>query len=177
MEKWKPIKGYEGLYEISDLGRVKSLPKLSGNCCRKEIILKNNTTKDGYHYVTLAKNNKQRSVRVHRLVAASFIPNPDSKETVNHKDGIKLNNHVHNLEWATRSENVQHSYDVGLKKPMRGATHPRSKLLDCEVKFIRENYMKYGRDGLSSISLASIFGVTHRVILMVAKNTSYKNVK
>ena len=101
-EIWKDISGYEGLYQISNLGNVKSL-----NYSRtgKERILKPGTDKDGYLLVTLYKNRNKRPFKIHRLVAKAFIPNPDNKSDVNHKDENKTNNCVDNLEWMTRMEN------------------------------------------------------------------------
>ena len=101
-EIWKDISGYEGLYQISNLGNVKSL-----NYSRtgKERILKPGTDKDGYLLVTLYKNRNKRPFKIHRLVAKAFIPNPDNKSDVNHKDENKTNNCVDNLEWMTRMKN------------------------------------------------------------------------
>ena len=121
-EIWKPIEGYEGLYEVSNFGRVK---RLAGEVSRtnrwgstsivktKDRIrkLKANSA-NGYVYVTLSKNGKIEIKRVHRLVAVAFIPNTENKPHVNHIDGDKTNNHVENLEWVTAKENMIHSRDV-----------------------------------------------------------------
>lgn len=169
MENWKPIKGYEGLYEISDTGKVKSLAK--------GIVLSlNRLTKCGYRKASLSKDGKAKENRIHRLVALHFIPNTDDKETVNHKDGNKLNNHVDNLEWSTRTEQVVHSYQLGLKKGHKGSTNAQSKLTDEQVREIKSLYAVQGVGGLSSTKLAKIYGVTHRVILLIVNNESYKNV-
>ena len=102
MEEWKDIKGYEGLYQISNKGRVKSL---GNNKTRKEKILKENKNTDGYSEVTLCKNGKCKKYRVHRLVAEAFIPTSDKSLCVNHKDENKSNNCVENLEWCDRLYN------------------------------------------------------------------------
>lgn len=116
-EIWKDIEEYEGLYQISNLGRVKSFGKQTGFYTRKhELILKDNIDKDGYHLTTLIKKRTRQHLRIHRLVAEAFIPNPEDKPQVNHKDGNKDNNSVENLEWCTPSENVKHSYDKKLHK-------------------------------------------------------------
>lgn len=107
MENWRPVRGYEGLYEISDKGRVRSLPR-NGTVLRKR-ILKPHLLKSGYWQVELSMDNKMHGYRVHRLVAAAFIPNPENKLQVNHIDGDKENNCVENLEWVTRSENQLHA--------------------------------------------------------------------
>lgn len=107
-EKWRDIPGYEGLYQVSNFGRVRN---------HKGVILALNkrpsNTQERY-LIKLSKNNKKRSFLVHRLVATAFIPNPEDKETVNHIDGDPLNNRSDNLEWATKSENHLHRvYSLG----------------------------------------------------------------
>ncbi len=118
-EIWKDIKGYEGLYQLSNYGRVKALEKYvtRRKCGIKhfpEIIMKPTSDKDGYLSITFNVHNKAKTFKVHRLVAQAFIPNPKNKPQVNHKDGNKKNNHVDNLEWATESENIQHAYKTNL---------------------------------------------------------------
>lgn len=115
IESWECIKGYD-VYQISSLGRVKSFknplnPKIIS--CRHK--------KDGYMDVGLYGGLCKKRFRIHRLVAEAFIPNPENKKEVNHKDGNRKNNSVDNLEWATTSENVKHSYQV-LKRasPLKG---------------------------------------------------------
>lgn len=109
VEIWKPIAGYEGLYEVSNLGRVKSLPRKTSTGG----IMKPSTTVWGYLMCALWKDGKGKSFSVHRLVAEAFIPNPGNKPTVNHIDCNKKNNHVDNLEWCTQTENVRHSVRLG----------------------------------------------------------------
>ena len=101
-EIWCPIKGYEGFYGVSDKGRVRSLK--SG----KERILKPGSDKDGYLQVGLYKNGEKKMCKVHRLVAQTFIPNPDNLTEVNHKDEDKINNKVSNLEWCDYSYNTNY---------------------------------------------------------------------
>ena len=109
MEKWKDIKGYEGYYQISNLGRIKSLPRdVGSNRCKKETIMKTSIDKDGYEHLVLCKDGKQKHFRVNRLVAQAFIPNPNNYPVVNHKDENKTNNDVKNLEWCTNEYN--HNY-------------------------------------------------------------------
>ena len=103
MERWKSIAGYEGLYEVSDLGRVKSL------WYGKEKILKPGKTHDGYLQVNLYKDGQRKMQLVHRLVAEAFIQNPNNLETVNHKDEVKTNNVASNLEWMSQTDNVAYS--------------------------------------------------------------------
>jgi hypothetical protein len=105
-EIWKDIKGYEGIYKVSNYGRVINVKTMK--------VLSGGVGKNGYDTVNL-HNNGGKTFCVHRLVAESFIPNPCNKKCVNHKDGDKLNNNAENLEWNTHSENNQHAYDSGLK--------------------------------------------------------------
>ncbi len=98
-EIWKEIEGYEGIYQISDMGRVRSLQE-SGYRIRKQKINK------GYAYVTLYKNGAKKTFQIHRLVALAFIDNPEGKPEVNHLDEDKLNNFASNLEWSTSKENA-----------------------------------------------------------------------
>lgn len=107
MEVWKDIKGYEELYQVSNYGRIKSL---NYNRTKKEKIMSLNNDSWGYLIVGLYKS-KRKNFRVHRLVAETFISNPENKPQVNHIDGNKQNNIVSNLEWVTQNENMKHSWD------------------------------------------------------------------
>ncbi len=109
MEIWKDIEDYEGIYQISNLGKLKSF---KGS---KEMILNPGIKSTGYVATTLCKQST-KYVRIHRLVANAFIPNPENKPCINHKNGIKHDNRAENLEWCTYSENMLHAYKTGLKK-------------------------------------------------------------
>ena len=112
-EEWISVKGYENLYEISNFGRVKSLGNKSNH--KSEKILKQCLSrKNGYLSVSLSKNGKTKSYRVHRLVAEHFIPNSNKLFQVNHIDGNKQNNHINNLEWITCKENIHHAWNNNL---------------------------------------------------------------
>lgn len=107
LEIWRDIKNYEGIYEVSNLGRIKSISR--NGTIKENRILKPNKVM-GYSQIVLYKNNKREYKKIHRLVAETFIPNLENKREVNHKDGNKTNNCVDNLEWVTTSENQLHSY-------------------------------------------------------------------
>lgn len=112
MEIWKDIPGYEGLYQVSNCGRVKSLKRFR---VPKDRILSNGVTHGNYRLVGLYDGKgDNRSVSVHRLVAETFLEKLEHHEVVNHKDGNPANNHVDNLEWCTYSENTLHAHRMGL---------------------------------------------------------------
>ena len=111
MEEWLDMIGYEGLYQVSNLGEVRALPKPG---YKKGGILKQSKDKHGYMRIRLSKNNQKSTVSIHRAVALAFIPNPENKSCVNHIDGNKSNNHVSNLEWVSYKENIEHADRTGL---------------------------------------------------------------
>lgn len=117
-ETWKDIPGYENLYQISSLGRVKSL-NYGGTS--KEKLLKPGLNSRGYYQVSLFKNGEQKNFKVHRLVALAFIPNPDNKECVDHINGIKVDNRVENLRWCTHKENM--NYPLARKNKSQSLTN------------------------------------------------------
>ena len=121
-EIWKDIKDYEGLYQVSNLGNVRSVEKYIGvnNKFKRKIkqkILKPSVVYNGYLRICLAKNGKHKMFRIHRLVAQTFLSNKNNYEDVNHKDGNKQNNCVNNLEWCSRKQNIIHSWKNGFSKP------------------------------------------------------------
>lgn len=114
-EIWKDIEGYEGLYQVSNLGRVKSLGNGKSNNSKERIKKQTNTNTRGYLQVQLSKDGSKKMFLVHRLVASAFIPNPNDLETVNHKDENKENNSVKNLEWMTNKDNKTYSSGKSIK--------------------------------------------------------------
>lgn len=117
-EIWKDIPEYEGLYQASNWGRIKSLPRKTKNRFQTGMIKKQTLRTGGYFYINLCdKNHNNKLYTVHRIVALTFIPNPNNYPCINHKDGNKQNNYVENLEWCTYSHNEKHAYRNNLKKP------------------------------------------------------------
>lgn len=117
VEEWRDIDGYEGLYQVSKLGRVKSLERRvwNGNSyyIKPEKILKNNLMKNGYCRVTLTKDGKQEQYYIHRLVATAFLPNDDGLPEVDHIDANPRNNRIDNLRWVTHLTNMHHCVEMG----------------------------------------------------------------
>lgn len=131
-EIWKNVVGYEGLYKVSNLGNVLSIPR-QGTHSKKEYLLTKTKTKKGYLNVTLLKKCKPFYTGVHRLVAQAFIPNPQDKPQVNHIDGNKENNCVNNLEWVTNEENMQHSWKTGLRSINKSYKYGKNNALSIKV--------------------------------------------
>ncbi len=152
-EIWKPLKEYEGLYEISNMGNIRSLIK-KGNT-KHQMKKTGVDVSTSYINVMLSKNNIPLTKRVHRLVAETFIPNPDNKPVVNHKDGNKKNNAASNLEWMTYSENTLHSFKNGLQKKIFGNKNYITKITDQDVFKIKE----FIAQGKNNKEIAKIYGV------------------
>jgi len=163
-ENWRDVAGYEGVYRVSDLGRVRSLDRMVDG----PIVQRKSNGKvislsfvHRYQKVGLQQNGLRKQFLVHRLVAAAFIgPCPDGKQ-VNHLDGDKLNNQPSNLEYVTPSQNTLHAYETGLKKAIRGTEHHSSKLSEADVLEIRATY---AAGGITQRKLADSFGVGHKQI-------------
>lgn len=157
-------------YEVSNYGDVKSLSYKTPKLLRKYY------SKDGYIQYSLYINGKQFRTGAHRLVALAFIPNPKNKETVNHKDGNKHNNYYKNLEWMSRSEQMKHAYELGLKTKMQGTINYNHSLTNNQVREIRKIYKSHSKI-YGMIPLAKKYGVSEPTINRIVHNRSYKNVK
>ena len=125
-EEWRPIAGYEGIYEVSNMGRIKSLDRVISQTNRygtqtdhvyKGKILKESVGNNGYLHIDLHKDGKTKRVLIHRLVASHFLEKQDGADVINHLDCNKENNSVPNLEWCTQSHNIKYAYEQGTKTP------------------------------------------------------------
>jgi hypothetical protein len=169
-EFWKDIEGYEGLYQISNKGRVKSL----GNKHRKSVmILKPTIEYYGYHTVSLCRNQEGKTKKVHRLVAKAFVSGYDDTKEINHKDGNKLNNIPENLEWVTVKENAQHAFRIGLRKNSKADKHPERKISSEDVFCIHGLYLT----GLfTQLDIGRMFGISDGHVGMILDGKRWKSI-
>ena len=182
MEVWKRVVGFERYYQVSNKGNIK---RVDGSSHLKSRNLKLILDKDGYPRVNLKVKQKTNSKYVHRLVAKAFIPNNENKPQVNHKDGVKNNNDISNLEWVTLSENRQHAYDIGLQNSFtrRGSLNNFNKLSKDEVLKIRSLYSEdlrgikkddfKGRLTMKDISL--MFNITEGCVQSIISRKTWKH--
>lgn len=171
-EIFKPIPDFEN-YQVSDFGRVKAIERIKKNQYSSfivdERILKPAKDKGGYLYVYL---NGNKFSYIHRLVAITFLDNPENKEQVNHIDGVKKNNFLNNLEWTTKSENVQHAYDIGLKTAIKGEDNKSAKLTEIEVLQIRGLHA----GGANIYAISKLYPFNYSTIERVVKRISWKHI-
>ena len=186
-EIWKDVVGYEGLYEVSSFGRVRSCYRFSERHYTDgrgtvtaylggKIMNISTYKREGYCYVSLSKNNIKKKHKIHRLVAIAFIKNPKPKEfdMINHIDGNVANNNVSNLEWTNNSGNQIHAIETGLNKFVGTNSH-WSKLTEEQVRFIRENYKPRGE--YNCCTMAKMFNVSADTIHNVITGKTYYVVK
>lgn len=159
MEHWKWVKGFEDKYEVSDLGRIRSYA--TG---KMRYLSSKRLTRDGYIHVSLAKHGKAYEYRLNRLIAETFIGKPPKgKNTVNHINGIKTDNRVCNLEWASMSDQMYHAYAHHLKKPRKSKHKAADEFTLKEKEDIWNNYEPY-KEGHSIHYFALKYNVHHTVI-------------
>lgn len=176
-EEWKSVIGYS-LYEISNYGKIRNIK--SG----KEL---SQSLRNNYKRVGLVSNSGQKSLDVHRLVAEHFLPEPSNelviaasftvynKVIVNHLDGDKNNNRSDNLEWTTNSGNMKHSYTSGLREPVHGSTHHKSKLSESDILSIRNEFeLENGRRGVYA-ELARKYNVSNATIRDIISRKIWKH--
>lgn len=175
-EEWKELLGYEGIYLISSYGRIKSISRqvdIGKGKLRwyfgRDMRLSPNTK--GYLQIVLVNRKGIRKTdRVHRLVAKTFIPNPDNKSFINHKDLNKKNNYYCNLEWCTHQENLEHAWRNG--KLRKGVDIPSSKLTEEQVLQIRKQYLLKQRGVLA---LTREFRITRKTVANIIYYRSWKH--
>lgn len=171
MEKWKPVPGYEGYYEVSDQGRFKALERTivrkDGAKVRykEKIIALDYGKKDGYPCVHLCRDCKPSVYNAHRIIAECFVPNPRGCKFINHKDGNKKNCAASNLEWVTASENAEHAYRVLGRKPPRLGT--------CGTRFTPDQIRAIRKDQRKVTEIAKEHGVTRESIYNIKKRKTY----
>lgn len=159
MEIWLPVVGYEGFYEVSNRGQVKTLAHYRPHswhdslCFYPDRILKHDLVRN-YHQVKLSFGEKLKGFKVHRLVAQAFIPNPQDKPEINHIDGNKINNHVSNLEWVTSSENQKHAFRIGLQK---------SGLDNATCKVTKEDIYEIRRKLAEGVKSQEVIAIEHSI--------------
>lgn len=162
-EIWKDIKNYEGCYQVSNLGRVRSLNYKQTKQIKE---LSYRVNHKGYIDVHLSKNGKSKRIVIHRLVAQTFIPNPNALPQINHIDGNKQNNNTTNLEWCNNSENQKHAYKKGLQLKKIGVNNPNHKKLnqyDLQGNYIKTwDYIKQASDS---------FNIPHSNIINCCRKT------
>lgn len=166
-EIWRDVLDYEGFYQVSNMGRLKSLHY------GKSTILNPSMASDGYKNVTLTLNGKKKYFRLHVLVARAFIPNPDNKPCVNHIDGDKSNNRADNLQWVTHSENTRHAYNKGLAKS--ACEHHYAKFTPQQIQKIRDIYIPYDSE-FGASALARKLNVNVKTVQKIVHSISYKTV-
>lgn len=181
-EVWKSLNGVVengDHYEVSNLGRVRSIDRtivnaLGRTCFFKSKMIKGRDNEDGYRYVGLALNGKTKTLYVHRLVALAFIPNPENKPEVNHCDGVKSNNHVDNLEWSTTHENIVHARVTGLNKGngVKGSQHGNARLTEKDVIEIKRLLSNKEKQKV----IAQMFGVKECTISQINTGKKWKHI-
>lgn len=165
MNEWMIISDYEGYYQISATGAIRSLDRTVKRGRGGLVVIKAKdmiiqVDENGYNYVKLNKLGKSKSFKIHVLVAKAFISNPLNKPFVNHKDGNKNNNNVNNLEWCTQSENEKHAHKTGLKNH-KGENHPNHRLTDEIVIAVRD---MFENKGISQREIGRKLGLNYKTI-------------
>lgn len=172
-EVWRDIPGYEGFYQASSLGRVRSVPRYVNGPRGKPIFLKGRIMRpavgpNGYLHFVASKHGEVTTISVHRAVAMAFIANDNAMPVINHKNGNKLENYPSNLQWVSSSDNNEHALDVGLRKDV-GERSFHAKLSMGDVKKI----IQLSASGVGSAELATTFGVTRRNINHIISGGSW----
>lgn len=169
-ERWRDVPGYEGIYEVSDKGRVRTLvTRVRGY--KAGTLLKQGTNVDGYKTVTLLKDGVSQQTYVHRIVMLSFVGEPGEHE-VNHKNGVKDDNRLENLEYMSHGDNMRHAvYELKVYRPY-GERHPRARLTDEDVQTIRARFA----GGAKRNALANEYGLTPAAIYQIVNRRTWKHI-
>lgn len=182
-EIWKDIPDYEGIYQVSTLGRIKLLDRvcthynsIHGSKFLSERIMKQEIGSNGYYRVNLTKNSKSKHPTVHRLVGLTFISNPENKPQINHLNGNKLDNRVDNLQWVSISENTIHAIETGLIKVRKGDECSMRKIDSVKAKEIKELLFKKSENKLSLQKIADICGTTRNIVKDIHNGNSWKHI-
>lgn len=170
MENWKPIQGFEGVYDVSDLGRIRSYKNYNHGLKKEPTVLRLSLNNSGYPHVGLLFEGKRLQKTVHRLVAEAFLPNPHGHAEIDHKNGNKTDNRVENLEWVSRTENQVRAWQSGLKVPLKRERNPASKLTVAKAKEIKELYAtgKY-----TTRQLGEMYGVSKTAVGFVLRGETW----
>ncbi|MCK5217844.1 MAG: HNH endonuclease [Methanosarcinales archaeon] len=174
-EVWRNIKGYYGIYQVSNNGCVRSLNrsvihKKTGVQNRKGKLLKQYKNDRGYFCVYLSRHSKRKKYRISRLVSQTFLYNSENLPEVNHKDGNKDNNNYLNLEWSTHSQNIKHAFDSGLMTT-KGEANPQSKLTEKDVLKIRDLEGNKTRK-----EIALLFSITETYVGLIVRRVNWKHI-
>ena len=173
-EVWKEIPGYEGIYAASNLGRIKRVTNAATGGWSAGRIMKYKCMSNGYGMARLSKNGKVASTMWHRLITMTFLGVPENEKIeVNHKNGVKSDNRIKNLEWVTRSENSRHAYDVLGKIGPRGERSGHSKLTNENVLEIRR---LYANGGYKQSEIALMFGVSAKQVSVIITRTQWAHI-
>lgn len=174
-EIWKPVVWYEGLYEVSSAGNIRSIGRIDRLGRYKPATLrKKQLCSSGYHFIQFSDRNAiKKQILVHRVVASAFLESVEGKNEVNHKNGVKTDNRIENLEWVTRSQNNTHAIRTGLRQKLIvcGSRNTNSTITEDVARKIKLLYPDF-----SYTELAAMYGTTKAVVGSIIKGKTWKHV-